>query len=649
MIESVRPHVDYARHLNPQQLDVVLAGEGPLLVIAGAGSGKTRTLTYRVARLVESGVAAERILLLTFTNRAAREMLGRVHHLLGRDVGRILGGTFHHVGHVLLRRWPERAGRKPGFTIIDRDDSKELMKEILGRFHGAEAERGFPKPEVAIDMLSYAVNTLSPPERVLQERFPMFREHEETLLRAFHRYEHRKSEANLVDFDDLLMLCLNLLRGPSDILDALREEFRHVLVDEYQDTNRLQARIVETLAGENGNLMVVGDDAQSIYSFRGANFGNIIDFPKRYPAAKLFKLETNYRSTPEVLDLANSTIRNNRLQFPKTLRAARPSGPRPERVTCGDVAEQARFVADRIEALRGEGVEPADVAILYRAHWHSMEIQMELTRRGVPFQVRSGLRFFEQAHIKDVAAYLKIIANPRDEISWKRVLRLYPKVGPAAAHRVWETVSMSPDPIAALGSDAVRKLVSAPARQGIGELARLVRGLAALGRSVAPAEMIRVVIEGGYGEHLTSSYLNAGARADDVRRLADYGETFADLQSFLGELALAGMENGAGVARGESEGAVQLTTVHQAKGLEWRAVFLVWLAEGKLPDARSSREPGGEEEERRLFYVACTRAMERLFLVRPCLADERRLRGVIQHASIFLDELDPGTYEDYTA
>ncbi|MBI2900664.1 MAG: ATP-dependent helicase [Planctomycetes bacterium] len=635
--------IDYEKELNPRQLEVVTAGDGPLLVIAGAGSGKTRAVTYRVARLIESGVPPAQVLLLTFTNKAAREMLRRVEALTGGEA-RVTGGTFHHVGNLVIRRHAEILGYRPNFTILDREDARDLLHDVLGRSRLVAECKTAPKPDVLLEIWSYSVNTGRPFEKVLAERHAVFADVEGELVRCLNEYRHRKRELNLLDFDDLLTGWRELVARHPEVREAQHERWRHILVDEYQDTNLLQAEIVERIAGENGNLMVVGDDAQSIYSFRGANFGNIIDFPKRFPSCRVFKLETNYRSVPEVLALANSSIANNRRQFPKTLHASRAPGVRPEIVTCGEVEDQARFVAQRALELRDEGMDFRDVAVLYRAHWHSMELQMELTRLGIPFVVRSGLRFFEQAHVKDVAAVLRIMDNPLDEISWKRVLRLYPRIGAATAERIWEALR---DSGTAFRSDAVLRAVPSGARRGWGELVALLEKLGAEAMRKSPSEMIRAVVDGGYENYLAATYTNFHARIDDLRRLADFALRYEGLDAFLSELALSNTVAGReAVEEGEEGDALVLSTIHQAKGLEWRAVFLIWACEGKIPDARAVKEEGGEEEERRLFYVAVTRAKDQLYLVRPIVADERNLFGVIQRPSRFLEELDRATFEE---
>jgi len=632
--------IDYRKDLNEQQLEVVMAGEGPLLVIAGAGSGKTRTLTYRVARLLEAGVAPQQILLLTFTNKAAREMLRRVETLLPDLDRRVTGGTFHHVGNLVLRRTAKLVGHEPNFTILDREDARDLMDDMAATVRVVDEFRRFPKGDVLLEILSFARNTGLSVQRVIAQKYPVFLEIGDLILQTCNRYATRKRDLNLMDFDDLLVHWHEVLSKHEEVRETQRRLWRYVLVDEYQDTNTLQSGIVEKITGERGNLMVVGDDSQSIYSFRGANFENIIEFPKRHPGCKVYKLEVNYRSTPEILNLANSSIRNNSRQFEKTLRAVRPSGVTPEVVAAGNAGEQAQFVAQQILHLQDEGFEFNDMAVLYRAHYHSMELQMELTRLQIPFVVRSGLRFFEQAHIKDVASYLKVAANGKDELAWKRILKLVPKVGKATAEKVWRFIEQDK-----FGD--VKDAIPKAARKGWEDLVILVGRLRGLTKS--PAQMIHAVLDNGYEGYLQSNFGNSSARTDDVRRLADFALRYADVDEFLSELALtSGITGQDALAEEEPGEAVVLSTVHQAKGLEWRAVFAIWLVEGKFPDARAIKEEG-EEEERRLFYVAATRARDRLTFVYPCVADERFLTSVIQRPSRFLKELDRGTYEEATA
>ena len=429
--------IDYAAELNPQQLAAVQAPPGPALVIAGAGSGKTRTLTYRVAYLLENGISPSNILLLTFTNKAAREMLERVETLLPDRTAGLWSGTFHSIGNRILRRHAEAAGYRSGFSIMDREDQSEMLSAVLAsmgidtkKSKDIPKEKRFPKAEVVADILSFSINTGLPLEEVLAQKYPHFLEYQEQIEAVEREYAKRKKSANALDFDDLLVQPLRLLERDEEIAKFFRAQFQFILVDEYQDTNRLQAEFIDILARDHKNVMVVGDDAQSIYSWRGANFQNILQFPKRYPGAVVYKIETNYRSIPEVLNVANAAIAANLRQFEKQLQPARgSSGVKPALVALENSNDQARFIAQRIAELHENGVGLDQMAVLYRAHYHSMELQMELTRSGVPFSITSGLRFFEQAHVKDVAAFLKFVVNPHDEVAFKRMVRLLDGVG----------------------------------------------------------------------------------------------------------------------------------------------------------------------------------------------------------------------------
>src|SRR5881398_3671274 len=394
--------IDYASELNEQQLAAVTAPPGPLLVIAGAGSGKTRTLTYRVAYLLENGVDARNILLLTFTNKAARQMLDRVSNLLPVDAAGIWGGTFHSIGNRMLRRHGSALGYSSGFTIMDREDQKDLIATVVASSGIDPKEMRFPKADVLADIFSFVVNTEKPVEELLAEKFPYFLPLLEKIQDVRERYEKKKEATNSMDFDDLLQKTLSMLQQHERIVEIYRRQFQFILVDEYQDTNKIQADLVDMLALDHKNVMVVGDDAQSIYSWRGANFQNILEFPKRYPDAQVFKIEMNYRSVPEILEVANAAIAANVQQFRKHLSSTRESKAlKPALVALNDGAEQAQFVAQRILELRDENVDLNDIAVLYRAHYHAVELQLELSRRGIPYLITSGVRFFEQAHVKD--------------------------------------------------------------------------------------------------------------------------------------------------------------------------------------------------------------------------------------------------------
>src|SRR6476661_3269208 len=430
--------IDYAAELNEQQLAAVTAPPGPLLVIAGAGSGKTRTLTYRVAYLLENGVDARNILLLTFTNKAARQMLDRVSNLLPVDAAGIWGGTFHSIGNRMLRRHGSALGYSSGFTIMDREDQKDLIATVVASSGIDPKEMRFPKADVLADIFSFVVNTERPIEELLAEKFPYFLPLLEQIKDVQARYERKKKATNSLDFDDLLEKTLRMPLEHEHIARVYRRQFQFILVDEYQDTNKIQADFIDVLAREHQNVMVVGDDAQSIYSWRGANFQNILEFPKRYPKAQVFRIELNYRSVPEILEVANSAIAANVKQFKKNLSATRDSkAMKPALIALNDGSEQAQFVAQRILELRDEGVELNEIAVLYRAHYHAVELQLELSRRGIPYQITSGIRFFEQAHIKDVTAFIRFVANPRDEVAFKRMVKLLPGIGNRSADNLW--------------------------------------------------------------------------------------------------------------------------------------------------------------------------------------------------------------------
>ncbi len=633
-------HIDYRKELNEQQYAAVTSDGGPTLVIAGAGSGKTRTLTYRVAWLVEHGVPPERILLLTFTNKAAREMLRRVADLLPTDISSIWGGTFHHVANRMLRRHAKRLGYGNDFTILDREDSKDMLDACIADAGiDTKAER-FPKGDVLAEIYSLSVNTERSIERVLAEQYDYFAHLAEPIKKLQRLYAERKLKANAMDYDDLLVNALRLFQEHKEVGDRYREQFVHVLVDEYQDTNKIQADFIDAVAMLHRNLMVVGDDAQSIYSWRGANYKNILSFPQRYPSAKTFKIEVNYRSVPPILNLANDAIKANVHQFAKHLQPVRSGGGKPWLVPCADANQQAQFVAQRILELRDEGVPLNEIAVLYRAHFHAMELQMELTRRNIPYVITSGLRFFEQAHIKDVSCFLKIAINPHDEVAFKRIVRLLPGVGGATADKLWRELHGKTLPAS---HPAVPKKAAAEWKQMAGVFA-------ALRSCEVPDEMIEHVVDGFYSDYLKAKYPNARAREEDLRQLALFAAQFKSTEEFLSQLALlTNLEaDDANLISETEQEFVRLSTVHQAKGQEWKAVFVIGLCDGMFPLSRSLDNLEGEEEERRLFYVAVTRAKDELWLVYPLFRQLGGDAGGFQRPSRFVAELPKAHYQELT-
>ena len=622
------PTIDYAAELNPEQLEAVTAPPGPMLVIAGAGSGKTRTLTYRVAWLVEQGVSPEQILLLTFTNKASKEMLARVASLLPHDLTRLWGGTFHHVGNRLLRRHAEVVGYNRDYTILDREDAEDLIAASLGEAGVDPKDKRFPKPEVLSEIFSLAANHRTTCGSILRKQFGYFLELESWITKVGEIYIRRKKDSGAMDYDDLLTLSLRLLEEGGELRENYRQRFQHVLVDEYQDTNRLQSDFVDAIGGGHHQIMAVGDDAQSIYSWRGAKVEHILSFPERHPGARMVRLETNYRSVPQILDLANHAISHNPKQFPKNLRSVREAGVKPAVVALEDGGQQATFVAQRILELHEEGANLSDIAILYRAHFHAMEIQLELTRRNIPYTITSGLRFFEQAHIKDVAAHMRLAVNSKDEVAFQRLARLLPGVGPKSANKMWNE--------AVAGKAFAQIKVGEKGAKGWSQMVETLRQIA----GKPPSEQVKIVVEGSYGDHVRARYANAVNRLDDLRQLEDYANGFTNTADFLAELALLGnTETEVAARRNDHEGdAVRLSTVHQAKGLEYGTVFVIMLCDGLFPSSRSLETEEGEEEERRLFYVAVTRAKDELYLTHPRL---RMGKGgdAWQTPSRFLNEL----------
>ncbi|OGC09471.1 hypothetical protein A3F86_02495 [candidate division WOR-1 bacterium RIFCSPLOWO2_12_FULL_45_9] len=638
--------IDYQTELTDEQLPVVTSAGGPMLVIAGAGSGKTRTVTYRVAYLVESGVPLERILLVTFTNKAAKEMLSRVEVLLGRDVKDIWGGTFHSVGNRILRRHAKLIGYESNFTILDRADSKELIDSCIGDANIDVKARRFPKGDNLQSIFGLATNKDKKIVDVIAYNYPQFEALTDEIEAISLAYKEKKKKHNLMDFDDLLFFWWKLLADNGEVAARYAGKFLHVLVDEYQDTNLLQAKIISILASGHHNIMAVGDDSQSIYSFRGAHFKNIMNFPRVYPGAKVFKLEINHRSVPEILELANQSIVNAKERFNKELKARRAGGQKPVLLPFSTVYEQASFIAQRMLELREEGRTLNEMAVLYRSHYQSMEIQMELTKRGIPFEVRSGLRFFEEAHIKDVLAHLKVFHNPYDAIAWARVLKLLERIGSRTAEKIFQKITQSLKPLEDILSDEIISLVPRGGERAFRLFQERLRKLSE--RVDKPAEMIKTITESSYEDYLKTRYPNYRERLEDLEQLGSYATQFKDLEELLSALALvSGLESETVVGGEETESeACILTTVHQAKGLEWKVVFVVWLADGRFPSYLSFGKEEEMEEERRLFYVAVTRAKDELYLSYPLICSGYEGQ-VLMKTSRYLEEVPEELFDKW--
>jgi DNA helicase-2/ATP-dependent DNA helicase PcrA len=678
--EPIHLQIDYAGELNEQQYAAVTAPPGPSLVIAGAGSGKTRTLIYRVAYLLEQGISPERILLLTFTNKAAKEMMRRVADLLGQELAALWGGTFHSIGNRVLRQHAGLLGYERDFTILDREDARHLINTCLAESEVDTKEKRFPKADVLGDIFSLALNTHKTIKDILREQHDRFEHLAPQVEDIRQRYVTRKRTTNAMDFDDLLALWLKLMQEHEEVREQYQRRFQFILVDEYQDTNRLQSDLIDLLGARHKNVMVVGDDAQSIYAWRGASFHNILKFPERYAGAKIYKIETNYRSTPEILNVANAAISANVEQFAKELAPSRKPGTKPAKVVCGDAGEQAAFVAQRVQQLCEEGENMNRMAVLYRSHFHALELQLELTKRGILFSITSGIRFFEQAHIKDVTAYVKLAANHRDELSFKRLAQLLPGIGGKGADKLWKVFAgasaksepaAEPSPAAAdASSDAehatpnTQHPTPAPLASRLQACAKSVPKKAAVAwaqfvATIAQLEakdirdnasaMIGLVIEAGYEDYLEESYDNYQSRLEDLQQLAVFARQFHTVEEFLTQLALlTNVEAEAEQPTSRDEERLRLSTIHQAKGLEFDVVFVIMLCDGMFPSERSMETRDGEEEERRLLYVAITRARNELYLSYPLIRAGYGGSGdMMQQPSRFLEEIPKDLVEEW--
>ncbi len=620
--------------LNDAQRAAVEHGDGPLLVVAGAGSGKTRTLAARVAGLISRGVPAERVLLLTFTRRAAEEMTRRAGAMVpSRSAGRVTGGTFHSVANRLLRRHAPAVGLDDGFTVLDQGDTESLFGVVRGDLGLAEGSSRFPRKETLAAVYSRTVNEQEKLDVVVRERFPWCGEQVDGMRRAFAEYRSRKREHNVLDYDDLLLYWWALLDSPAG--DTVRSLFDHVLVDEFQDTNALQGSILARLCGPEGSLTVVGDDAQAIYSFRAASIENIRTFAEAYPAATVVTLEENYRSTPQILAAANAVIAGSAELYPKVLRPTRPDGPLPQLVTAVDEAAQADFVCDTVLAHREAGIPLNDQAVLFRAAHHSAGLEVELSRRNIPFVKFGGLKFLEAAHVKDLLALLRILDNPRDELAWHRALEAVPGVGPATARRL---LAMCAEWSADEGCDRltafcqISPAVGAEAAEPLAELQAALRDARGTPLSEpAPAEQIDRLL-GFCRMVFARNYDDAAVRIADVEQLAHLAGRYRTRSRFITELTLdppaSTTEVGPPLLDDEY---LVLSTVHSAKGGEWRAVFLIHASDGNIPSDMSLSEPGGVEEERRLLYVALTRARDHLHVSFPQRYYIRRFGGDDRH------------------
>ncbi len=634
------PVIDFERALNQEQLQAVQAPDGPVLVIAAAGTGKTRTLIYRVAWLAQQRhIDPQNILLLTFTNRAANEMLERARDLVGDSVSGMWGGTFHHMANRILRRHATLIGYGNDYTILDQDDARSLTKTCVQELK--LTDKHFPKPDVLLSIFSLAANTQRNPEALAASRFAHTEVDVGDIMSVYNAYQQRKRDLNAMDFDDLLVNGLRLFVEHEDLREHYRERFVHTLVDEYQDTNTIQAAWVDLVAGPEGNLLVVGDDFQSIYSWRGADFRNIISFPDRYPGTHIYKLVTNYRSVPEILGMANACIAGNKDQFQKTLKAVREPYQRPVLARMRDGREQAQYIIEQVGELHRQGYDMRDMVVLYRSHFHALEMQLELSRSSIPYVITSGVRFFEQAHIKDVTALLRVLQNPADELAFQRLLGMWPRLGAKTTLKIWNFLGRRCDLRKEATRQRVAEKIPAAAREAWNAVDLIASDVEKDGLMQDPGEVVHRFCKGFYEQYAKETFDNADRRMEDINELIDYTSRFPSIEAFLNEVALLTNLDAEANPGDEPDHALRLSTVHQAKGLEWRVVFVIWMAQGMFPSARSLEELDGDAEERRLFYVAVTRAKDELYL---CLPSVRRQRdGGVQFLkpSCFIEELSP--------
>jgi DNA helicase-2/ATP-dependent DNA helicase PcrA len=619
--------------LNSSQLDAVSCTQGPLLVIAGAGSGKTRTLTYRVARLVEEGIPPPSILLLTFTRKAAQEMLQRAAQLLDSRCEGVAGGTFHSFANAILRRYASRLGLQAGFAILDRADAESMIQMLRKEMDLVTKQRAFPRKSSLANIFSKAVNKVIPIEDVVYDDYPHFLDNIDAIVELHKAYETRKREHHFLDFDDLLTNLQLLLRDHPDICHGISSRYQYIMVDEYQDTNKIQAEILYLLASTHKNIMVVGDDSQSIYAFRGANFKNIMNFPDIFSGTRIIGLEENYRSVQPILNLTNEIISSAREKYTKSLFTLRSGGTTPVLLSADDENTQSRFVVEKILELHQQGVSLNQIAVLFRAGFHSFDLEIELNRAEIPFIKVGGFKFVESAHIKDILAHLRVIANGVDRISWYRILLLIEKIGPKSAQKIYETVLKEKAGYTGL-------LTVKLALSGIKGLDRLKALFAQMDtHPMSVAEMGEAIVK-YYLPILEQNYDDHPKRARDLEHLAAIMERYDNLEQFLTDMALEPPNTsveGSLFDESAPEDRLILSTVHSAKGLEWHTVFVIWALDGRFPSIHSFYKEEELEEELRLMYVAATRAQESLYFTYPNQAYDRSSGIVLSRPSRFLD------------
>ena len=634
-------HIRYEEALNPSQLDAVTCTEGPLLVIAGAGSGKTRTLTYRVAYLVEKGISPSSILLLTFTRKASQEMLRRATRLLDARCEKIAGGTFHSFANAILRKYASRTGLDPAFGILDRTDAENLIGMLRKEMQPATKHSSFPRRKTLADIFSRAVNKGLSVEEIIDQDYPHFASHIAVINRIHQDYQFRKQDHHFLDYDDLLVYLRRLLSDYADVRNRISSTYQYIMVDEYQDTNTIQAEILYLLTDVHRNIMVVGDDSQSIYAFRGANFRNIINFPDIFPGTRIITLEENYRSIQPILDLTNIIIDRAREKFSKNLFTRKKGLTRPLIVNNEDEYIQSRFVIDKIKELQQNGIAFNQIAVLFRASFHSFDLEIELSREGIAFVKMGGFKFVESAHIKDVLAHMRVVTNPYDRISWYRILMLIEKIGPKTAQKIYEAALNEQSGYTGLLSAKLERI------KGLDRLKNLIAALDIQPMSVS--QMGETIVD-YYMPILKNNYDDHPRRAKDLEHLIEIMDRYRNLNQFLTDMALeppnTSYENSLYDGASQADRLI-LSTIHSAKGLEWHTVFVIWTLDGRFPSVHSLLKEEELEEELRLMYVAATRAKENLFFTYPGNVYDRSTGLVLNRPSRYLDHIPDDVLEKH--
>lgn len=640
---NVNFKIDYKNILNPAQYEAVINTEGPVLVIAGAGTGKTQTLVYRVARLVEMGINPQSILLLTFTRKAAQEMLRRASALIDSRCEKVSGGTFHSFANLILRKFANRIGYPSNFTILDQSDAEDLINLIRTNLGYDKQKKRFPKKQTLYDIISLSINKQCSIEEIVALQYPQFLDFIEDIKLIKNEYEKFKKKNALLDYDDLLVKLKELLEKDEEFRKYIHRNYRYIMVDEYQDTNKLQAEIIKLLGGTSKNIMVVGDDSQSIYSFRGANFKNIIDFPKDFPDAKIITIEENYRSTQAILNFTNQIIALMKEKYPKVLFTKKEFGVLPQIIAAQNTTLESKFVVDKILDLREEGIALQDIAVLFRSGYISYDLEIELNKAGIPYRKFGGIKFIETAHIKDMISFLRILNNPIDKISWFRVLQLLSGIGPKKARSLTDEIEIAVNQNR-FSFDSFLSNQNVP--ESTFELFKILKE--ANGKSLTPSDRLSIILP-FYEKILREKYDDFPKRLKDLEIFLAISERYRSLSSFLDDLALEPPTQS--VYDIESPGSddefLTLSTIHSAKGLEWHSVFIIGVVEGFFPNTRSSETYEDIEEERRLLYVACTRAKRNLFISYPLVMFSRFEGLTYSKKSRFIAPIDQEYYEEW--